>query len=243
MRRLARSINFNDIMDPLLRLIIIVAQSYLIGAIPFALIIGKRFYGVDVRTMGSGNLGSTNVFRNLGWKAGLAVQILDIAKGLVPVLLVAYFFDTQMPFDNKTPFEDQTIVRLIAGVSAVLGHMFSVFAGMRGGKGINTSLGMLIAIAPVELAIAAGVFAVTVGFFGYISLASMIAAVVIPIAMAIRFNVFNVDIMGYKPIVFFMIALALLVIYAHRSNLKRLLDGTESRFSKLQIFRRKHHVQ
>lgn len=230
-------------MDPLLRLIIIVAQSYLIGAIPFALIIGKRFYGVDVRTMGSGNLGSTNVFRNLGWKAGLAVQILDIAKGLVPVLLVAYFFDTQMPFDNKTPFEDQTIVRLIAGVSAVLGHMFSVFAGMRGGKGINTSLGMLIAIAPVELAIAAGVFAVTVGFFGYISLASMIAAVVIPITMAIRFNVFNVDIMGYKTIVFFMVALALLVIYAHRSNLKRLLDGTESRFTKLQIFRRRHHVQ
>lgn len=230
-------------MDPLLRLIIIVAQSYLIGAIPFALIIGKRIYGVDVRTMGSGNLGSTNVFRNLGWKAGLAVQILDIAKGLVPVLLVAYFFDTQMPFDNRTPFEDQTIVRLIAGVSAVLGHMFSVFAGMRGGKGINTSLGMLIAIAPVELAIASGVFVVTVGFFGYISLASMIAAVVIPIAMAVRFNVFNVDIIGYKTIVFFMIALALLVIYAHRSNLKRLLDGTENRFSKLQIFRRKHRMQ
>ena len=230
-------------MDPLLRLIIIIAQSYLIGAIPFALIIGKRFYGVDVRTMGSGNLGSTNVFRNLGWKAGLAVQILDIAKGLVPVLLVAYFFDTQMPFDNRTPFEDQTIVRLIAGVSAVLGHMFSVFAGMRGGKGINTSLGMLIAIAPVELAIASGVFVVTVGFFGYISLASMIAAVVIPIAMAVRFNVFNVDIIGYKTIVFFMIALALLVIYAHRTNLKRLLDGTENRFARLQIFRRKHRVQ
>lgn len=225
-------------MDPLLRLIIIVAQSYLIGAIPFALIIGKQWYGVDVRTLGSGNLGSTNVYRNLGWKAGVAVQILDIAKGLVPVLLVAYFFDTEMPFINRTPFEDETVVRLIAGVSAVLGHIFSVFAGMRGGKGINTSLGMLLAIAPVELAIAAGFFALTVGFFGYISLGSMIAAVVIPIAMAIRYNIFHVDILGYKTIVFFMIALALLVIYAHRSNVRRLLSGTESRFAKLQIFRR-----
>ncbi|MEY2718658.1 MAG: Glycerol-3-phosphate acyltransferase [Bacteroidota bacterium] len=225
-------------MDPLLRLIIIVVQSYLIGAIPFALIIGKQWYGVDVRTVGSGNLGSTNVYRNLGWKAGVAVQILDIAKGLVPVLLVASFFDSQMPFVNRTPFEDQTVVRLIAGVSAVLGHMFSVFAGMRGGKGINTSLGMLLAIAPVELAIATGFFALTVGFFGYISLGSMIAAVVIPIAMAVRYNVFHVDILGYKTIVFFMIALALLVIYAHRSNLKRLLAGTENRFAKLQVFRR-----
>jgi glycerol-3-phosphate acyltransferase PlsY len=230
-------------MDPLLRLLIIVAQSYLIGAIPFALIIGKQWYGVDVRIMGSGNLGSTNVFRNLGWKAGLAVQILDIAKGLVPVLLVASFFDAQMPFQNRTPFEDQTVVQLIAGVSAVLGHMFSVFVGMRGGKGINTSLGMLIAIAPVELAVAAGVFALTVGFFGYISLGSMIAAVVIPITMAVRYNVFNVDILGYKTVVVFMIALALLVIFAHRSNLKRLRSGTESRFAKLQIFRRKHQAQ
>lgn len=226
-------------MDPLLRLVIIIAQSYVIGAIPFALLIGKHWYGVDVRTLGSGNLGSTNVYRNLGWKPGVAVQILDIVKGLVPVLLVAYFFDTQMPFENRTPFEDETVVRLIAGVSAVIGHIFSAFVGFRGGKGINTSLGMLIAIAPIELAIAAGFFAVTVGFFGYISLGSIIAAIIIPIVMAIRYNIFHVDIIGYKTVVFFMVALALLVIYAHRSNLKRLRLGTESRFAKLQIFRRK----
>ena len=115
-------------MDPYLRLIIIVVQSYLIGAVPFALLIGKHWYGVDVRTVGSGNLGSTNVYRNLGWKAGVAVQILDIAKGLVPVLLVASFFEPQLPFVNKTPFEDETVVRLIAGISAVLGHMFRVLS-------------------------------------------------------------------------------------------------------------------
>lgn len=229
-------------MDPLLRLVIIIVQSYLMGAVPFALIIGKRFYGVDVRTVGSGNLGSTNVFRTLGWKAGVAVQILDIVKGLVPVLLVASFFDTQMPFVNRTPFEDETVVRLIAGMSAVIGHMFSVFAGFRGGKGINTSLGMLLAIAPIELAVAAGVFAILVGFFGYISLGSIIAAIVVPITMAIRYNIFHVDIYGYPTLIGFSIGLALLVIYAHRSNLRRLLSGKENRFVKLQFFRRRRNV-
>lgn len=230
-------------MDPTLRLAIIILQSYLIGAIPFALIIGKKFYGVDPRKVGSGNLGSTNVFRNLGWKAGLAVQILDIAKGLVPVLLVAMFFDTQMPFENRTPFEDSTVVRLIAGITAVIGHMFSVFAGFRGGKGINTSVGMLIAVAPVELAIAAGVFLLFIGLFGYVSLGSMVAAIVIPITMFIRRNVLNVNIDGYLTLVYFLAALALLVLYAHRTNLRRLLEGTEHRFPKLMFFRRKHrHV-
>lgn len=227
-------------MDPLLRLVIIIVQSYLIGAIPFALIIGRVFYRVDVRTLGSGNLGSTNVYRNLGWKPGLAVQILDIAKGLVPVLLVASFFDTQMPFENHTPFEDSTVVRLIAGVTAVVGHMWSVFAGFRGGKGINTSMGMLIAVAPVELAIAAGVFLLLIGFFGYVSLGSMVAAVVIPITMFIRRNLLNVNIDGYLTLICFLIALSLMVLYAHRSNLKRLVEGTEHRFPRLMVLRRKH---
>lgn len=228
-------------MDPLLRLVIIIVQSYLIGAIPFALIIGRWFYGVDVRTLGSGNLGSTNVFRNLGWKAGVAVQILDVAKGLVPVLLVASFFDTQMPFENHTPFEDSTVVRLIAGVTAVVGHMWSVFAGFRGGKGINTSMGMLIAVAPVELAIAAGVFLLLIGFFGYVSLGSMVAAIVIPVTLFIRRNLLNVEIDGYLTLICFLIALSLMVLYAHRTNLQRLVEGTEHRFPRLMILRRKHH--
>ncbi len=227
-------------MDPLLRLVIIIVQSYLIGAIPFALIIGRVFYGVDVRTLGSGNLGSTNVYRNLGWKPGVAVQILDIAKGLLPVLLVASFFDTQMPFENRTPFEDSTVVRLIAGVTAVVGHMWSVFAGFRGGKGINTSMGMLVAVAPVELAIAFGVFLLLIGFFGYVSLGSMVAAMVIPVTMFIRRNVLNVEIDGYLTLICFLIALSVMVLYAHRSNLQRLVEGTEHRFPRLMVLRRKH---
>ncbi len=225
-------------MDPVLRLIIIIVQSYLIGSIPNALIIGKRFFGIDVRTVGSGNMGSTNVSRTLGWKAGLAVQLLDIAKGLLAVLLVAYFFDSEMPFVNYTPFEDETVVGLIAGISAVLGHMWSVFAGFKGGKGMNTSLGMLLAVAPVEVAVGLGIFLVILFASGYVSLGSIAAAVIIPSTMAFRYNVLGISIQGYHTLVFFLIALSTIVIYAHRSNVKRLLAGTENRFSKLMIFKR-----
>ena len=191
-----------------------------------------------MRTVGSGNMGSTNVSRTLGWKAGLAVQLLDIAKGLLAVLLVAYFFDSEMPFVNYTPFEDETVVGLIAGISAVLGHMWSVFAGFKGGKGMNTSLGMLLAVAPVEVAVGLGIFLVILFASGYVSLGSIAAAVIIPSTMAFRYNVLGISIQGYHTLVFFLIALSTIVIYAHRSNVKRLLAGTENRFSKLMIFKR-----
>ena len=219
-------------MDPLLRLVLIVVQSYLIGAIPTALIISRHFFGMDIREEGSGNMGSTNVFRVLGWKSGVIVQAADILKGVLAVALVALLFDTQMPFQNRTPFEDATVVRIIAGFAAVVGHIWFVFAGMRGGKGINTSLGVLIAVAPVEVAIALGIFLVLFLASGYVSLGSIIAAASVPGTMAFRHNILGVDIQGYNTLVYFCIALALLVIYAHRANLRRLLSGTESRFKK-----------
>jgi acyl phosphate:glycerol-3-phosphate acyltransferase len=226
-------------MDPILRLIIIVVQSYLIGSIPTALIISKRFFGTDIRKLGSGNMGSTNVFRVLGWKWGLLVQVADILKGFTAVGLVAYFFDTQMPFHNYTPFEDATVVKLIAGFSAVVGHMFSVFAGFKGGKGVNTSVGLLIATAPVEVAVALGIFLLLVFASGYVSLGSIIAAVSVPSTMAFRHNILGVEIEGYQIMVHAFIALAAFVIYAHRTNIKRLLAGSENRFAKLHIFRRR----
>ncbi len=184
-------------------------------------------------------MGSTNVFRVLGWKWGIIVQVADILKGLVAVWLVAYFFDTQMPFENQTPFEDATVVQLIAGFCAVLGHMFSVFAGFRGGKGINTSLGMLIAIAPVEVAVALGIFLVLLFSSGYVSLGSIIAAFSVPGTMAIRHNILGVQIEGYQVVVHACLALAVVVMWAHRKNIHRLLRGTENRFTKLQIFKKK----
>lgn len=231
-------------MDPLLRLIIIVVQSYLIGSIPTALIVSKRIFGFDIRQRGSGNMGSTNAMRVLGWKWGLAVQIGDVLKGLIAVLLVGYFFETEMPFVNRTPFEDATVVKMIAGLAAVLGHIFSAFAGFKGGKGINTSLGMLIAVAPVEVAVAAGFFLVALFASGYVSLGSIVAAITVPSTMVIRYNVFGVEIQGYHTLVYFLGVLSLIVIYAHRANLGRLLHGNENRFTNLMVFRRlfgSHH--
>ncbi len=226
-------------MDPILRLVIILVQSYLIGSIPTALIVSKTFFGMDLRKEGSGNLGSTNTFRVLGWKWGLVVQIADILKGFLAVGLVAYFFDTQMPFTNHTPFEDATVVKLIAGLAAVVGHILPVFAGFKGGKGVNTSVGLLIAMAPVEVGVAAAIFLLLVFASGYISLGSIMAAIVVPSTMAFRYNILGVNIEGYHVMVHAFIVLAIVVIYAHRTNVKRLLAGTENRFAKLQIFKRR----
>lgn len=221
-----------------MEIILVILASYLIGSIPTAVIISKLFFGFDIRQKGSGNMGSTNAFRVLGWKAGLAVQLLDIFKGIAAVLLAVVIFNGPLPFPNATPFEDVTIVKVIAGSVAVIGHIWTAFAGFRGGKGINTALGMLIGITPVEVAVAAGIFMMVVFSSGYISLASMVAAVAIPGTMLVRYNLFHVPIEGYHTLIVFSIGLALLLIYTHRANIRRLLDGREYRFNKLWLFRR-----
>ncbi len=226
-------------MDPILRLLLIITLSYLAGSIPTAVIISKLFFGFDIRERGSGNMGSTNAFRVLGVKWGIFVQVVDILKGVLAVAVISHLFTGEMPFVNRTPFEDITVLRLIAGVSAVLGHIFSAFVQFRGGKGINTATGMLIASAPVDVGIAFACFLVVVILSGYISLGSIVAAITIPTAMCIRYNVLHVDIAGYHTMIFFCIGIALLVIFTHRANIKRLIDGKENRFAKLQLFKQK----
>lgn len=226
-------------VDPTLRMILIGVCSYLLGAIPTAVIVSKKFFGFDIREQGSGNMGSTNAFRVLGWKWGVFVQIADILKGLLAVTVIAHLMEgQQLPFTNRTPFENITVVRLMAGSAAIIGHIFSVFVGFKGGKGVNTTTGMLIGIAPIEIGIAVLFFAIAVTLSGYISLGSIVAAIILPSAMAIRYNVFGVSITGYHTLIWFSICISLLVIYMHRSNIKRLLSGTENKFTKLQIFKR-----
>ncbi|HET6402640.1 MAG TPA: glycerol-3-phosphate 1-O-acyltransferase PlsY [Candidatus Kapabacteria bacterium] len=220
----------------MINLVFVIIASYLIGSIPFGVIISKRFRGFDIRTKGSGNIGSTNAFRVLGWKLGLAVQILDLAKGLGVILLATAFFNG-LPFHNATPFQDITVFRLIAGCSAVVGHVFTIFAGFRGGKGISTTAGMLIGIAPVELAVAVGIFLLVVFLSGYVSLASIIAAITLPTTMFLRENAFGVQITGYNTLIFFAIGLSSFLIYTHRANIKRLLAKREHRFEGLRLFR------
>lgn len=183
-------------------------------------------------------MGSTNTFRTIGWKAGVAVQVLDILKGVAAVLVASFFFKGDLPFHNATPFDDATIVKAIAGCAAVVGHVWTVFGGFKGGKGINTAVGMLLTLAPIELAVAGGIFLIIVFISGYVSLASIVAALTLPTTMFVRYNFFGVSIPSYQTIIFFMIGLALLLVYTHRTNISRLVRGSENRFNKLRVFKK-----
>lgn len=216
----------------MLSLIIVIVLSYLVGSFPTALVIGKFFKGIDIRKEGSKNLGSTNAFRVLGWKMGLLVQAIDIAKGAIATLLISKLFYGALPFENRTPFEDITVVQIIAGISAIIGHVWTVFAGFKGGKGINATAGMLLSLAPVDAGISIGIFVVVLIFSGYVSLGSIAAAFAFPSTMFIRENIFDVQIDGYHTLIYFSIAVCVFLIYNHRANIVRLMRGEENRFEK-----------
>jgi glycerol-3-phosphate acyltransferase PlsY len=222
------------------KLTLIVVVSYLIGSFPSAVVISKKFFGFDIREKGSGNMGSTNAFRVLGWKWGIVVQILDILKGIAAVA-VATYIGNGINLGHHTWFEDITLIKMLGGAAAVTGHIWSLFVKFRGGKGINTAAGMLIAIAPIDVGIAVGIFIIAVIFSGYISLGSISAAFAFPSSMFVRYNILHVDIPGYQIMIYFSIAVSLILIYAHRSNIKRLLLGAENRFEKLQLIKCKSH--
>lgn len=209
----------------------IIILSYLIGSIPTSIIISKAAKGIDIREHGSGNAGGTNVMRVLGWKHGVLVILLDAMKGVLAVIVVARLHYGSIPFENATPFDDFTLVQIIAGISAVIGHIWTIFAGFKGGKGIATALGMLLMIVTVDMLIAIGVFILVVSFSRYVSLGSLAGAITVPLALIIRENIFNVDIPNYNTLLPFLIFMALLVIFTHRKNVTRLLNGNESKIN------------
>jgi len=215
----------------MLILFAIIVLSYLVGSIPTSIIVSKMARGIDIRDYGSGNAGGTNVMRVLGWKHGLFVMLLDALKGVLAVVVVARLFQGTVPFNNATPFDDFTLVQIIAGIAAVIGHIWTVFAEFKGGKGIATALGMLLMITTIDMLIAIGAFLIVVTISRYVSLGSIVAAVVVPLALVVRENIFNVNIQGYHTILPFIIALSTLVIFTHRKNVVRLLNGSESKIS------------
>lgn len=219
-------------------LIIVVLISYLVGSIPTSIIVTKILKGIDIRNYGSGNAGGTNVVRVLGWGPGVFVIIIDALKGFLAAVVLSRLFYGHFPLDNATPFSDFTVVQIMAGMSAILGHTWTVFAGFKGGKGIATAGGMLIGIAPIEVAIAFGVFAVVVASSRYVSLGSVSAAVAFPVAMFVRANVFDVTTHYYHSMIFFSIFISIFLIYNHRENISRLLRGQEHRMEKLRFFHR-----
>ena len=175
----------------MLILTVIIILSYLVGSIPTSIIVSKLSRGIDIRDYGSGNAGGTNVMRVLGWKQGLFVIFLDAMKGVLAVVVIARLQDGSMPFTNLTPFDDFTLIQIIAGISAVIGHIWTVFAGFKGGKGIATALGMLLMISTIDMLIAIGIFVAVVGISRYVSLGSIVGAISIPLILFVRENIFN----------------------------------------------------
>lgn len=208
-------------------LLLMLFLCYLVGSIPASLWAGRLLHGVDVRRHGSGNAGATNAFRVLGWRAGTIAMIVDLGKGLLAAGLIPMFFLAPEGLGLGV-WEADTVMHILGGLAAVVGHIFPVWARFKGGKGVNTSAGVLFALTPVTTAITLGVFAVVLFSSRYVSLASVTAAVAFPSTVAIRRYVFGIESLDPSLLVF-GILLGLAVIVAHRANIQRLLDGSESR--------------
>ncbi|MBL7811500.1 MAG: glycerol-3-phosphate 1-O-acyltransferase PlsY [Bacteroidetes bacterium] len=193
--------------------------AYLLGSIPSAVWVGQAFYGIDVREHGSGNAGATNTFRVLGKKAGIGVLAMDVIKGFTAACLVNYLPDIS-PVTNKTLYVN---IQLLFGLSSVVGHLFPVFAGFKGGKGIATLFGMLIAIHYLSALLCLGIFVGVLMSTRYVSLSSIFAAVMFPILLIWIFK-------KHEPLfISFGICAALMVILTHRKNINRLLTGNENK--------------
>jgi glycerol-3-phosphate acyltransferase PlsY len=187
--------------------------SYLLGAIPTSFLTGKTFKGIDLREHGSKNLGATNVYRIIGWRYAIPVGIFDVGKGAVPVLIIGPAVSTLAWFP------------LVCGVMAVVGHVFSVFVGFKGGKGVATSAGVVLGLAPMAVGICLAVWAVIVWVSGYVSLGSVVATAVFPLLVWALYPARRDSIWLYA-------LLAAVIIWMHRSNLRRLANGTENRFGR-----------
>ena len=201
-------------------ILVFIILAYLIGSIPTAVWLGKHFYNVDVREFGSGNAGATNTFRVLGKKAGIPVLIIDILKGSLAVAL-AYFSSL------TTHSNDFINLQLGLGVAALLGHIFPVFAGFRGGKGVATILGIVICILPLASVLSLTVFLTVLFSSKIVSLSSMLAGIAFPIILIVGLSNTNPILTGFS------ITVAVLLIITHRKNIVRLLNKQES---KVQLF-------
>lgn len=193
--------------------------GYLAGSIPTAVWVGKWFYGIDVRKEGSGNAGATNTFRVLGAKAAIPVMIIDVVKGYAAVALVPFFF--AMGDESEIP----PILNLIVAAAAVIGHTLPLFAGFKGGKGVATLLGVGIALFPIASWLAVAVFVIVLAITSYVSLASMLGGLLFSLSVIFFFPP------PHWSYYILAVAVALFLPYTHRKNIRRLLDGTESKIS------------
>ena len=207
----------------MLQLLFITVFSYLLGSLPFGIIVSKLWKGIDIREHGSKNPGATNVYRVIGLIPALMVLILDVGKGLVATLLFSRISIGQ-------PFLNPVSLMILAGIAVILGHVFPVFVGFKGGKGVATGLGVLISLAPIETVVALLLFLIIVALTRYVSLGSLSSASFILLALIFKKYYFH------KPVslelLVTVLVLVIFIFYTHRTNIKRLLSGTESKFGK-----------
>lgn len=198
--------------------------TYLMGAIPFGLIIARLFGFKDVRQFGSGNIGATNVWRIAGAKAAIWVFVFDIGKGVSAVLMGRYTFNHWGIYGLSLE-----LFLALCGIAAVIGHVFPVYLKFKGGKGVNTALGVVVTLLPTQTLISFGVFVVTLILFRYVSLGSILAALALSITLLIqKFGTHEAVSSVYLVMA---LALGILVVFAHRQNISRIISGTENRFS------------
>ncbi|MCG8696753.1 MAG: glycerol-3-phosphate 1-O-acyltransferase PlsY [Bacteroidales bacterium] len=211
----------------ILKVVLFILGAYLIGSISTAVWIGKIFFDTDIREEGSGNAGFTNAVRVLGWKAGIPVFVIDVLKGFFAVSLVKIF---HVYSPSTSAFVNY---QLILGAAAVLGHIFPLYAGFRGGKGVATLLGIAFGIAPLPTLVCMGVFLIVFTSTRYVSLASMTAGLAFPVTVIFIFKTSVIS------LIIFSVLVSILLIITHQKNIERLLRREESRAN----FRRKrrHH--
>ncbi|HHZ66281.1 MAG TPA: glycerol-3-phosphate 1-O-acyltransferase PlsY [Flavobacteriales bacterium] len=212
--------------------IITLIIAYLLGSVASAVWIGKIFFNLDVREFGSGNSGATNAFRVLGKPAGITVLLMDSAKGWLSVQMayLLQYFDFNHNLPGTAPYVD---LQLALGIAALLGHIFPIYVGFRGGKGIATLLGIILAIHPYAALYSLGVFVVVFLITRYVSLSSMIASLSFPIVVIWIFEA------TIPSLVIFSLLIAILVLITHQKNIERLLSKEESR---AKIFNKKSNA-
>lgn len=205
----------------------ILVVAYLVGSIPTSVWIGKSFFGVDIRERGSKNAGATNAMRIFGWKIGLTVLVIDMLKGWGAVNLI-HLTNYYIPQTG-----DYIEFQLLLGIAAIIGHIFPVYVGFRGGKGVATLFGLVMAIHPEPTLICTGIFVVTLILTKYVSLSSMIAGFAFPVMVIFVFKT------ATPSLVIFSLIIALLLLFTHQKNIERLLRKEEKKALFLMSKRRR----
>lgn len=204
-------------------LVVIVVLSYLTGSLPTSIVLSRVLRGIDIRDYGSGNAGGTNTVRILGWKIGAAVIVVDIGKGVLAALLIS-----QIRIDPVIVSPD--LLRISAGSAAIVGHIWTVFARFKGGKGVATGAGMLFSLYPEAGLVCLIIFTLVLFFVRIVSVSSMAVAVSLPVVLFIQKTCLGDPVSN--ELLYFAILAAVLILFTHRSNIKRLLKGEESRFKR-----------